>query len=86
MTLTITLDDKYRAAFDRRASATETAESIAAAAVVERMAGFLAIDLADAKAALADNEALMQVGFEVAAATPEKQAAAIAAARQVLNA
>lgn len=86
MKITITLDDKFQSAFDRRTSETETIESIATAAVVDRMEGFLAIDLADAKAALADNEALMQVGFEVAAASPEKQAAVIAAARKVLTA
>jgi len=49
------------------------------------MESFLAIDLADTKAALAANEALMQVGLEVAAATPEKQAAALAAARAALQ-
>lgn len=38
------------------------------------------------RAALAENEELVKIGQEVAAATPEKQALAIAAAREVLAA
>lgn len=85
MTITITLDDKYQSAFDRRTVGTDTVESIATAAVLERMEGFLAIDIADINAALGANEALVQIGQEVAAASPDKQAAAIAAARKALQ-
>ncbi len=67
MKLTLEIDDKYQPAFDRRVSETDTAETIAAAAVVERMDGFLAIDKADELAALAQNERLVALGVAVAA-------------------
>lgn len=84
MTLTITIDDKYKPAFLRRTTGEDTAESIAAAAVVESMETFLAIDLADQKAALAANERLMALGAAVAA-QPEKLDAVEAVVNSILT-
>lgn len=85
MKITITLDDKYQSAIDRRTTEAETVEGIASKIVSDRFDAFLAIDEDDAKEALAQSETLLAVGKRVAAATPEKQAEAIAAAIKVLD-
>jgi len=62
-----------------------TAESIALLLIAKSAIGYAETHQTALRAALADNENLMQVGQEVAAASPEKQAAAIAAARAALQ-
>jgi len=85
MQITITLDDKYQSAIARRVTDAETAEVIASKIVSDRLEEFLTIDDNDSKEALAQNETLLAVGKRVAAASPEKQAEAIAAAIKVLD-
>lgn len=83
-TITIDLPPTLDAILVEKATGDDTPETLCATIIKEWCMPHAVAKETAIRAALAQNEDLMAIGKEVAAAPPEKQAAAIAAAHKAL--